>query len=42
MNNSSNKKSYLYITTFIKQTLKYKNDIKKSNHKSFEVALSLP
>ena len=42
MNNSSDKKSYLYITTFIKQTLKYKNDIKKSNHKSSEVALSLP
>ena len=42
MNNSSNKKSYLYITTFIKQTIKYNNDIKKSNHKSFEVALPLP
>ena len=42
MNNSSKRKSYLYITTFIKQTLKYKNDIKKSNYDLFEVALSLP
>ena len=33
MNNSSNKKSYLFATTFIKQTVKDKNDIGKPNHK---------